>query len=206
MFDNTDVITLDLKSAFRFYRRQEVWILLFFAPDNDGIDNFKPEYAELQDKLQGIISVAAVDCKAEEEVCEEFRVEQYPTLMIYTDNYGEQGWRYTGKLKQGPIANAASKKMQNFVSQVTSDNYTSFFGKERMEKNKVLLFTDKKQTPAIYKALSKKYLGKLVFGEVQKSETDLVNQFQIFNFPTIMVLTEPENHVGEIYDGDLQID
>ena len=48
-----------------------------------------------------------------------------------------------------------------------------------MEKNKILLFTDKKSTPAIFKALSKKYLGKLIFGEARKSDEELCAKFQI---------------------------
>jgi DnaJ family protein C protein 16 len=95
--------------------------------------------------------------------------------------------------------------MQSFVSSVNSDNYQGFITRE-MDKNKFLLFTDKKSTPAIYKALSKKYLGKAVFGEVRKSETSLIQKFQIYNFPTIMVLTDAENHVGETYDGLIKVD
>jgi len=66
--------------------------------------------------------------------------------------------------------------MQSFVSSVNSDNYAGFISRE-LDKNKFLLFTDKKSTPAIYKALSKKFLGKAVFGEVRKSEIQLIQQF-----------------------------
>ena len=55
-------------------------------------------------------------------------------------------------------------------------------------KHHVLLFTDKKSTPAIFKALSKKYLDKLVFGEVRATENALLDQFGITEFPTIVVL------------------
>jgi hypothetical protein len=44
-----------------------------------------------------------------------------------------------------------------------------------MTKYHVLLFTDKKTTPAIFKALSKKFLEKLVFGEVRSSEISLAD-------------------------------
>jgi hypothetical protein len=52
----------------------------------------------------------------------------------------------------------------------------------------VLLFTDKKSTPAIFKALSKKYLEKLVFGEVRSSETSLAEKFEIKEYPSLIVL------------------
>jgi len=164
---------LSLSSISKFYRRQEIFILYFFTPGHEA-ENFKEEYKALADKLYGIIKVAAIDCKHEEELCnEEFGVYDFPSIMIYNENYGSDGERYRGRMEQGAIANSASRKMQSFVSSVNSDNYGSFVERD-MEKNKVLLFTDKKSTPAIYKALSKKYLGKAVFGEVRKSETELI--------------------------------
>ena len=37
-------------------------------------------------------------------------------------------------------------------------------------KNKIILFTDKNITPAVLKSLSKKYLKKLLFGEIRNDE------------------------------------
>ena len=93
--------------------------------------------------------------------------------MIFTESFSEDGDRYTGKMELNSIANAAAKKMQSFVSIVSEDNYLSFT--ERVhQKNHVLLFTDKKSTPAIMKALSKNYLNKLVMGEIRASEEKLI--------------------------------
>lgn len=96
--------------------------------------------------------------------------------------------------------------MQNFVSFVSDNNYESFVDRERAEKHKILLFTDKKSTPAIMKALSKKYLGKLIFGEVRASDAEMVKKFNIESFPTIMALTDPDNFQGEVYTGELKVD
>lgn len=86
--------------------------------------------------------------------------------MIFSENYSDQGERYTGVMEWSPIANVASKKMQNFVSIVAESNFEVFKVREAT-KHHVLLFTDKRSTPALFKALSKKYLNKLYFGEVR---------------------------------------
>ena len=57
-----------------------------------------------------------------------------------------------------------------------------------MKKHKILLFSDKKATPTIYKALSKKFLNGLIFGEIRSTETDLLNKFNITTFPVVMAL------------------
>jgi len=52
------------------------------------------------------------------------------------------------------------------VNIVSNENFESFQNRNPTLYH-VILFTDKKSTPAIFKALSKKFLEKLVFGEVR---------------------------------------
>jgi DnaJ family protein C protein 16 len=59
--------------------------------------------------------------------------------------------------------------METFVSIVTSANYEEFIN-EDLQKNKVILFSNKKSTPPLFKALSKEYKGKLLFGQVRQSD------------------------------------
>ena len=91
--------------------------------------------------------------------------------------------------------------MQSFVSFVSSQNFEQFTQRDHSTKNKVILFTDKKFTPAIYKALSKKYLDKLVFGQVRSEETELVERFEVKTFPTIVALTNPDTVEFTPYEG-----
>ena len=62
LFHNTDVIQLNLGSISQFYRRKEVWIILFYEGGSSEAVNFKEEYTQMAEKLYGIISVGAVDC------------------------------------------------------------------------------------------------------------------------------------------------
>jgi len=59
------------------------------------------------------------------------------------------------------------------VSVVSNENYQQFIDREPT-KYKVLIFTERKTTAPLFKALSKSYKDKLLFGEVRKSETELV--------------------------------
>jgi len=58
------------------------------------------------------------------------------------------------------------------------------------DKNKVLLFTDRKTTAPLFKSLSKTYKDKLVFGEVKK-DAELYAKFGITASPALLVLTDP---------------
>jgi len=52
------------------------------------------------------------------------------------------------------------------------------------------------------KALSKKYLDKLSFGEVRSSD-DLSKQFNIEKYPTLVVVTADEQ---TFYEGEMKVD
>jgi hypothetical protein len=88
--------------------------------------------------------------------------------------------------------------MQSFVSVVNKENYQQFLDREPT-KYKVLLFTERKTTAPIFKALSKQFKDKLVFGEVRKSEADLIARFGVTQFPTMLVIVDPFTNEGEKY-------
>ena len=80
--------------------------------------------------------------------------------------------------------------MESFVDYVTYENYSDFIKKDLY---KVLLFTDKKSTPPLYKALSKDFKGSLIFGEVRQANSNLLQKFKIKELPTLIVITDSEN-------------
>ena len=55
-----------------------MWILYFFDPKLPKCQQFKEEYVKLAEKMYGMINVGAIDCKTEEELCEEFGIHNLP--------------------------------------------------------------------------------------------------------------------------------
>jgi thioredoxin-like negative regulator of GroEL len=62
MFEQTDVIQLDLGSMSQFYRRDEIWVIYFFNPDKKECQDFKDIYKDVSERLYGMVKVAAIDC------------------------------------------------------------------------------------------------------------------------------------------------
>ena len=93
--------------------------------------------------------------------------------------------------------------MQSFVRVVNYDNLENFII-ENANETKVILFTQRKTTPPLLKALSKYYKGKLNFGEIRDTEKDLIKKFQVKVFPSLFVLTDPDHYLGVSYDGPLK--
>ena len=122
LFDNCDVIKLNLNDIFQFYRRREIWVILYYKWNDQESKNLKDEYRLLAEKMYGVLKVGAVDCQDDEELCEEFAVYSVPTIMVFQESYSDDGERCTGNIEWRSIANFATKKMQSFVSIVTGEN------------------------------------------------------------------------------------
>lgn len=69
---------------------------------------------------------------------------------------------------------------------------------------KALLFTNKPSTTPLYKALSVDFKDRLSVGEVKQSEKNIVAEYGIQSFPTLLVVT-PE-HGAVKFEGKLNRD
>lgn len=92
-------------------------------PKTEKTKKFVDVYKQLAEKLYGMIKVGAIDCLSEEELCEEFGVYEHDQIIIFNENYSDDGTKYKGEMTVEKIANAAVKDMQSFVSSVNSDNW-----------------------------------------------------------------------------------
>ncbi|CAK62968.1 unnamed protein product (macronuclear) [Paramecium tetraurelia] len=184
LFENTDVYTLDMSNLSRFYRREEVWVIYFYLPNGEG-QKHKKLIIELAEKYAGIFRVAAVDCEDDEALCEdEFSVKRYPSVSIYASRLSAEPIKYKGKWEINELAKEAVDLMEDFVIILSGFNFQEYIEKS---KPKVILFTNKKSTPPLFKALSKEFKGKLEFAMIRQSERQLSSIFKITEFPSLIV-------------------
>lgn len=66
---------------------------------------------------------------------------------------------------------------------------------------KVLLFTDKKSTPPLFKALSVEFEGRVAFGSIADTDKALVTQFGIEKFPSVVLITGTDASEFEKFKG-----
>jgi len=72
-------------------------VVFFFKTESEQCKKIKEEYKTLAEKMHGILRIAAVDCEEDEEMCEEFLVFDTPTIMVFTDQFSDDGEKYKGK-------------------------------------------------------------------------------------------------------------
>ena len=102
-----------------------------------------------------------------------FDIKGFPTILFFgseqTPNPHRPGlpWKnpqpYQGQRTASAIASYATSQLPDFVMK---QNLDKFFGSKL---DKVLLFSDKKKTTNVYKALALEFRDRLVFAQVQDS-------------------------------------
>ena len=89
------------------------------------------------------------------------------------------------------IQKFAARYLHSNVIEITNSNIKTFLG-ENPSVPKVLLFTDKKGVPMVYKGLSVNFERKLTFGIVRNTDDILAERYAVKSFPSLQVIKTGE--------------
>ena len=210
-----------------FLNKVDVTVLVFYYKkesdkSNEVAKNLKVVYS----KLQYLIDFILIDCdQSHMDECKQtdddmedtfYNIEIYvPPEFKYNPYTKElnphQKRKYTrSEITDKAIYKFVSKLIISREQKVTNENYENF--KLRADLNKVILFTNKKTTPLMFKGLSGYFYDRLHFGVVHDTEKVLCENLGIKKFPTVMIIQTIEDGVivdepiDIIYDGDLGVE
>jgi len=179
-----------------------IWMVEFYAPWCGHCKKLTPAWEAAATNLKGIVKVAAVNCDEDRELAGMFDVKGFPTIIFFgseqVPNPHQKGlpWKnpepYQGQRTASAIANYATSRLPNFV---VTKNLDSFFSDSSL--NRVALFTDKKKTSNIYKALAIEFKDRLAFGQVSGSNKELMSKYDIESVPTFVVIDKEGTHKFE---------
>jgi len=210
---NDGVIILDKNNfASTVYGSEHVWFVEFYAPWCGHCKNLAPEWIKLAKTYDGIIKVAAVNGDDEKELAGHFQIKGFPTIKVFPskavptkngEGFIKEPVEYNGARTAAAMAQFAISQMPNFVTTLSSKNSEDFFAKEP-ELPKVLLFSTKKETTPLYKALAIDYHYQLNLAEVRDTEKALVEKYGVDKFPTLLVVKGSEESIK--YTGELKHD
>lgn len=204
-FKGTKIITLTMNNLSKLISRKGIWYVFFYSAQNTrNLKEYIDLIKEFSEKTNGIFEVGSVNCGEEEEICDEYEVSSTPQILLFPETDSDSK-SYKGKLEFDSLLSFGAKQMQYYVSEVSQSSLNNFFSRKQ-DKYHILLFTSKSTTPPMFKALSKLYLNKLIFGLVKQTEKELVEYFNVKTFPTLMILKDEDNKNIEIYKGEIKFD
>jgi len=201
-----------------YLEKTDVTVLAFFyKKESDKSNEIAKNLKVVYSKLQYLIEFILIDCdKSHMEECrqsdddmedEYYRIEMYvPPQYKYNPYTKELNQHQKLQYAKTDVSDKALYKFLTKIiisreQKVTNENYENF--KLRADLNKVLLFTNKKNTPLMFRGLSGYFYDRLHFGVVQDTEKALCEKLNIKDFPTLMVIQTIED--GVIVDEPIEI-
>merc|ERR1712217_236420 len=114
-------------------------------------------------------------------------------------------FKFDGKLETKAVAGKVSKLIPDFSTKVTKENADTWVTTDP-SKPKVILFSDKKGVPTIWKALSSETVFRrtVKFGVVSKEDEETCTKFKVKKFPSVIMQRGAKAEIKEVYSGDMK--
>jgi protein disulfide-isomerase A6 len=156
-------------------------LVKYYAPWCGHCQQLAPEYQRASKVLDGLITVAAVDCDQEKQLCAEQGIKGFPTLKMYYTNPRSKKRitvSYEGQRKAKDLIDFARSRIPNFVKQI---------GPQKMSLDAFLTLAEgvlpklivvrppsasKKPTSSVLKSLAIDYHYRVVFGEIHAATAE----------------------------------
>ncbi len=185
---STDVLILTqanwMNQVVKGRQTDKIFLVHFYNEDDGKSYKFSKEFIEKATEYKGIIHMGFVNCSKQKQLCTKEAPTNLPSLKLYPPNPDPTS-EFELELKKSLAA--AISHMKYSVTEVTEDSAPQFLAAD-VSLPKSLLFTDKPGIPMIYRALSSSFKNKIRFGIVRKDQQELISQYQVKKFPTILVL------------------
>lgn len=185
------------------FRDSNVNSLWFYNEENAKDVAFLDTYNKVATRLKDMVKVCAISCTEFSVFCKKQGVTETPAVMIYPLN-PMPAYIWDGKMETDPMANKLSKMIADYSVRVTKDNMLTFLTTDP-SKPKVVLFTNKKSPPTIWKALSSETVFKrsIKFGFVLEEDKEILSQFNVKKLPAVLMQRGTKAEIKDFYKGDL---
>eukprot|EP00416_Gambierdiscus_australes_P042425 CAMPEP_0171100220 /NCGR_PEP_ID=MMETSP0766_2-20121228/52822_1 /TAXON_ID=439317 /ORGANISM="Gambierdiscus australes, Strain CAWD 149" /LENGTH=415 /DNA_ID=CAMNT_0011560007 /DNA_START=119 /DNA_END=1366 /DNA_ORIENTATION=+ len=186
------------------FRDSAVSSLWFYNEDGKQDAAFLDEYNKVAGDLKGMAKVCAISCTDWPVFCQKNGVQETPAVMIYPTN-PVPAFKFDGKMEAKALTARIAKYILDYSVKLTKDNIDAFVTTDPT-KPKVILFSNKKTTPTMWKALSSETVFKrtVKFGMVMEEDKELVQRFKVKSFPTIMMQRGAKAEIKETYSGEMK--
>lgn len=224
--DEVNVIKVKNYEEFtQLYLKQDFLTGFFFyrsSADHAQIVEYLVNELGLANK--NLFKVVAVDCETlvggdALPICSEEHKDNLPQILFLEppatliNPYTKQPMqpiehRYQGDGTPAAVGSFAKKKMPSFSTKISSKPELDKFLQSDLIENKVILFTNKKETPLLYRALTSEYRDRLEFADVNESVEEVIKEYNIEKFPTLIALVKNDDgtYEREEYESDMKIE
>ena len=185
----------------------------FYSPDDGKSNQLKEVFIELDKEYSGMFKLAGLNCKKYKDLCSKEGVTEFPTYKIYPP-LPAPPMKYEGKIEPKKIISYLGRFVENKAQELNNNNFDDFIS-SKSNIPKILLFTNKKNIPLIFKRLSLQFdvsnkfniifnnlQKKIDFGVVRAEDTGITSKYKVKSFPKIMAIGVDKK--TKFYQGEMR--
>lgn len=172
----------------------------FYTLDDGRSTQYKKVIEELGKEYEGMFKLSGINCKIYSELCSKQDVKDFPSFLIYPP-LPAPVMKYEGEIDPKHIIGYLGKFVVNRALDLNNNNFEGFLNKHA-NLPKIILFTDKKGTPLLFKRLSAHFDKKIEFGVVHSDMTGITSKYKITKFPKIMAVGVDKKR--NFYEGEIK--
>ena len=202
----------DFDSVINKFRDRMVSAVYFYKPEESDSEKYFEPFNQVAGELRGMFKFAGVNCNDQEKLCKDEGIAldgQFPQIMVYpmrpfsAEPLPREDFE---KLADDKGLKKTLYKLlsSEFVKPLTEETLEAFLSHEELIP-KVILLSNKKVTPPLFKAISTEFHREMEFGFFANPSESVMKRFKVKSLPRIIL--QESNHKGQrktqIYEGDL---
>ncbi|KAJ5172627.1 hypothetical protein N7492_005220 [Penicillium capsulatum] len=166
---------------------QDPWFIKFYVPWCPHCQALAPNWLEMAKEMKDTLNVGEVDCDVETRLCEDARVEAFPTIYFFR---GGQRVEYTGLRGLGDLL-TYTRRAVGPGSTIEDVDVNRFKELEETEEVLFLYFYDHATTSEDFKAMDRLTLSLVGHARIVKtSSAALAERFKISTWPRLLVVRD----------------
>ncbi|KAJ5569717.1 uncharacterized protein N7459_009147 [Penicillium hispanicum] len=166
---------------------QDSWFIKFYVPWCPHCQALAPTWQEMAKEMKDTLNVGEVDCDIEVRLCEDARVEAFPTIHFFR---GGQRVEYTGLRGLGDLLSYTNKAVGP-GSSIEDVDATTFKELEETEEVLFLYFYDHATTSEDFRAMERLTLSLVGHARIVKTNSAaLAERFKISTWPRLLVVRD----------------
>lgn len=204
LYDAEGLLELDDTTFTAFINgRDEPWLVLYYKPNDEECQKMQPEIKALGKTFDGIVKIGTVNCMKQRKLCRQNNIPSFPALRWYPAQQDKEPDIVERDTTAKSLGKFLSAEMPDFTTKL-SDKKALRTWLDAAEGPPVLLFTDKKTVPPLWKALSRQFHHRASLGVMlgcDKSgvfKTPLEREYDV-RIPQIVLLDPLGAQVVEVY-------
>mmetsp|Transcript_11270 Transcript_11270/g.26965 ORF Transcript_11270/g.26965 Transcript_11270/m.26965 type:complete len:520 (+) Transcript_11270:61-1620(+) len=199
--DTEGVVETGPKKWAKWEETGEPKAVLFYNAGDEIMEDLEQQWTKIGAQFKESIRVAAVNCAMQQSLCKKQGASKTPTLRVYSGP--SKSVKFKGAFSARQMGRWISDNIPDNSTVLTGQNHEKWLAEDSGAK--VILFSDKKAVPPVWKSLSTAFKGRAAFGVVLGDKA-MMKKFDIDKTPAIFAVEDPETLSGERFTSAIKKD